>query len=88
MYLCKKKKNKIMQEIKIQLDDNLIQTFGFSTIEQQITEFVNKLYLKLSAQEMLSGIQEIDLENDQKWQSARELAWKQECSRYIKFLHE
>ena len=52
-----------MQEIKIQLDEKLVQTFGYSTIEQQINEFVSKLYLKISAQEMLKGIQEIDLEN-------------------------
>lgn len=77
-----------MQEIKIQLDDKLIQTFGYSTIEKQIMDFVGKLYLKISAQEMLKGIKDIDLENDEKWQTARELAWKQESSRYVKFLHE
>ncbi|MCD4797273.1 MAG: hypothetical protein K8R49_08935 [Candidatus Cloacimonetes bacterium] len=77
-----------MQEIKIQLDDKLIQTFGYSKIEKQIMDFVGKLYLKISAQEMLKGIKDIDLENDEKWQTARELAWKQEGDRYIKFLHE
>lgn len=77
-----------MQEIKIQLDDKLIQTLGYSKIEKKIIDFVGKLYLKISAQEMLKGIKDIDLENDEKWQTAREFAWKQEGGRYIKFLHE
>jgi len=77
-----------MQEIKIQLDDKLIQTFGYSIIEQQIKDFVNKLYLRISAQEMLKGIQEIDLENDEKWNNARELAWEQENHKYINLLHK
>lgn len=76
-----------MKELTIQLDDKLIQTFGYNTIEQQVTEFINTLYVKISAQEMLKGIQEIDLENDEKWKTARELAWKQESIRYVKFLH-
>ena len=75
-----------MQEIKIQIDEKLVQSFGFSSIEQQIQDFISKLYLKASAQEMLKGIKNIDLENDKKWQVARELAWKQENHRYIKFL--
>jgi hypothetical protein len=77
-----------MRELKIQIDDKLIQTYGYSNIEQQVLDFINKMYLKISAQEMLKGIQEIDLENDEKWQVARELAWKQENHRYIKFLTE
>ncbi len=77
-----------MRELKIQIDDKLIQTFGYSTIEQQVHDFINKLYLKISAQEMLKGIQETDLENDEKWQTARELAWKQENHRYIKYLQK
>jgi len=77
-----------MRELKIQIDDKLIQTYGYSNIEQQVLDFINKMYLKISAQEMLKGIQEIDLENDEKWQAARELAWKQENHRYIKFLTE
>lgn len=77
-----------MQEIKIQLDDKLIQTFGYSIIEQQIKDFVNKLYLRISAQEMLKGIQEIDLENDEKWNNARELAWEQENNKYINLLYK
>jgi len=77
-----------MQELKIQLDDKLVQTFGFATIEQQVADFISKLYLKISAQEMLKGIQEVDLVNDEKWKIARELAWKQESIRYIKFLHD
>jgi len=69
-------------------NDKLIQTFGYSIIEQQIKDFVNKLYLRISAQEMLKGIQEIDLENDEKWNNARELAWEQENNKYINLLYK
>jgi len=67
-----------MRELKIQIDEKLIQTFGYSIIEQQIQDFVSKLYLKIAAQEMLKDINNIDLENDEKWKVARELAWQQE----------
>jgi hypothetical protein len=77
-----------MKEVKIQIDEKLIQTFGFSVIEEQIQNFVSKLYLKISAQEMLKGIKDIDIENDDKWKNARDLAWKQESYRYIKLLHD
>lgn len=77
-----------MKEVKIQIDEKLIQTFGYSVIEEQIQDFVTKLYLKISAQEMLKGIKDIDLEKDKKWETARELAWKQESNRYIKLVHD
>ncbi len=75
-----------MTELKIQIDDTLIKTYGYSEIEKFVNDFISKLYIKISANEMLKGIQEIDLENDQQWNVARELAWKQESYRYEKFL--
>ena len=77
-----------MKEITIKLDEQLIQTYGYAEIQEQIKDFVNRLYLKISAQEILKGIQDIELETDAKWQVARELAWKQESKRYTKLLQE
>ncbi len=77
-----------MKELTIQVDDKLIKILGYSTIEQQLQEFVNQLYLKISAREMLKEIQNIDLENDPKWKVARELAWKEENHKYVKVLQE
>jgi len=75
-----------MTEFKVQVDDKVINTFGYSIVENYLHEFVSKLYLKISAQEMLKEIQKIDLENDNNWQIARDLAWKQESYRFSKFL--
>lgn len=75
-----------MTELKIQIDDTLIKTYGYTEIEKYLNDYISKLYFKIAANEMLKGIQEIDLENDEKWNVARELAWKQESYRYTKFL--
>jgi len=75
-----------MTELKIQIDDTLIKTYGYNEIEKNLYDFITKLYVKISAKEMLKGIQEIDLENDEKWNIARDLAWKQESYRFAKFL--
>ena len=74
-----------MTELKLQIDDALISTYGYSEIEKSLNDFISKLYLKIAANEMLKGIQEIDLENDDQWKAARDLAWKQENYRYANF---
>ncbi len=75
-----------MTELKVQIDDTLIKTYGYTEIEKYLYDFISKLYVKISADEMLKGLQEIDLENDEKWNVARDLAWKQESYRYAKYL--
>jgi len=75
-----------MTEVKLLIDDNLIKTYGYSEIEKYLNDFISKLYVKISANEMLKGIQEIDLDEDPQWNKARDLAWKQENHRYSKYL--
>jgi len=75
-----------MTELKVQIDDNLINTFGYTEIEKYLNDYISKLYVKISANEMLKELQDIDLVNDEQWQVARDLAWKQESYRYAKFL--
>jgi len=75
-----------MTEVKLLIDDNLIKTYGYSEIEKYLNDFISKLYVKISANEMLKGLQEIDLDEDQQWNKARDLAWKQENHRYSKYL--
>ena len=75
-----------MIELKIRVEDNIVQLFGYKELERQLHEYVSNLYLKIAAKEMQKGIAEIDLENDEKWQVARELAWDQEKHKYGKFL--
>jgi len=72
-----------MTEFKIQLEDSLVQRFGYEEVDNYLKELVKKLYLKISAQEILQDINEIDLENDPQWQTARNNAWEQEKSKYL-----
>ncbi len=72
-----------MTEFKIQLEDSLVQKFGYAEVDSYLKELVKKLYLKLSAQELLQDLEESDLENDQQWQNARSSAWEQEKAKYL-----
>ncbi len=66
-----------MVEIKLQIDDMLIQTFGQAEVEKALQEYVTKLRLRVAAKEILAELPEIDLSNDEKWQLARQSAWEQ-----------
>ena len=39
----------------------------------------------MAAQEILQDLEEIDLENDPQWQSARKSVWEQEKEKYVAF---
>jgi hypothetical protein len=74
-----------MTEFKIQLEDSLVQKFGYAEVDNYLKELVKKLYLKMAAQEILQDLEEIDLENDPQWQNARSSAWEQEKAKYLVF---
>jgi hypothetical protein len=71
-----------MVEFKVQLEESLVQTFGYNEVERQLQAFMHKMMLKLAAQDILSDLHTFDLENDKEWQTARNLAWKQEKHKY------
>ncbi len=71
-----------MTEFKVQLDDKLVQTLGYSTIEKYLKAYLNQIILKISSQEVLSDLEDIHLENDEKWKIAREGAWKEQGYKY------
>ena len=73
-----------MKEIKIRIDDTLVETFGYSLIETKLQDFVSKLLVKFSAMEILKDLNDTDLTNNTDWIEARELAWEQEKERYLK----
>ena len=72
-----------MVEFKIQLEESFVQTLGYENIEQSLQSLMQSVILKLSAQDILQELETIDLENDEEWQLARNLAWKQEESNYF-----
>ena len=71
-----------MVEFKIQLEESFVQTLGRKQIENYLQEFMQKIVIKLSAQEILTDLETIDLENDDEWQVSRNLAWQQEKDKY------
>jgi hypothetical protein len=73
-----------MTEFKVQLEDNLVQTIGYGKIEKILNDYVNQIALKISAQEALNDLDTIHLENDSKWNIAREQAWKEHGYKYHK----
>jgi hypothetical protein len=44
------------------------------------------MLLKTAAQDVLEDLETIDLENDEEWQAARNLAWQQEKQKYFVFI--
>jgi len=73
-----------MTEFKIKLEDKVVQTIGYSTIEKFLNDYINQIVLKISAQDALNDLKSIDLENDGKWKIAREQAWKEQGYKYHK----
>jgi len=71
-----------MTEFKVQLDDKLVQTLGYSTIEEYLKSYLNQIILKMSSQDALKDLDDIHLENDIRWNIAREKAWKEQGYKY------
>jgi hypothetical protein len=72
-----------MVEFKIQLEEGFAKTLGHKEMEGYFQEFMQKMALKLAAQDMLKDLETIDLENDKEWQVSRNLAWQQEKHNYF-----
>ncbi len=72
-----------MEEFKIQLEEKFVKEFGRKEIEKQLSDYTQRLILKLASKDLQNDFQEFDLENDKEWQLARELAWNQEKSKYF-----
>jgi len=72
-----------MVEFKIQLEESVVQKFGYEEVENCLQDFVKKLLLKEAAQDVLEDLKTIDMQNDKEWQAARHLAWEQEKHKYL-----
>ena len=73
-----------MTEFKIQLEDSLVQTFGAKKIEEYLQKIIAKIELKMATQDVLEDLENIDLNNDERWKIAREKAWAEQRHKYIK----
>lgn len=72
-----------MVEFKIQLEESFVQNLGHKQIEGYLQEFMQKIVIKISAQDILKDLENTNLENDKEWQISRNLAWQQEKYKYI-----
>ncbi len=72
-----------MVEFKIQLEESVVQTFGHKQVENYLQDFVKKMLLKAAVQDVLEDLKTIDLQNDEEWQTAHQLAWQQEKHKYL-----
>ena len=75
-----------MTEFKVQLEDKLVQTIEYKAIEKYLNDYINQIVLKISAQDALSDLKTINLDNDSKWKIARDQAWKEQGYKYHKSL--
>jgi len=71
-----------MTEFKVQLEDKLVQTIEYKTIEKYLNDYINQIVLKISAQDALSDLKTINLDNDSKWKIARDQALKEQGYKY------
>ncbi len=71
-------------EFKIQVGFELVQQYGKDKIEKIIQDYLNLAVLKLSKQDMLDELAEIDI-TDSQWNTAREKAWTEYGSRNFIF---
>ncbi|RLD56160.1 MAG: hypothetical protein DRJ05_11765 [Bacteroidetes bacterium] len=71
-----------MTELKIQIDDNIIKSFGKDVVEHFVQDYIANALLKLAAKELLEDLPHINL-NEPKWKRARDHAWKRSGYHFI-----
>ncbi|OQX77539.1 MAG: hypothetical protein B6D61_07015 [Bacteroidetes bacterium 4484_249] len=71
-----------MTELKIQIDDSIIKSFGKEVVEHFVQDYIANAILKLAAKEVLEDLHQIDI-NESKWDEARERAWKRSGYHFI-----
>lgn len=72
-----------MVEVKLQIEDSIIQTLGYAEVESYLRDSVKRLNLKRAAREILEDLDDFEIINDKQWQLSRQLVWEQESSKYI-----
>lgn len=54
-----------------------MHTIGHYQVENNLQEFIQKVVLKIAAQDILQDMYIVDIENDKEWEVSRHLAWQQ-----------
>ncbi len=76
-----------MENMTIQVDDDAVKMLGRKALQQEFQEYVNKLLVKVAAQEALTDLALFDeIANDPAWRRAREAAWEEEKEEFEEYL--
>jgi len=75
-----------MTAITVQVSNEVVEIFGVAEIERQVSDLLDKIALKIAANELLKDLKKNDLSKDKKWQEARKLAWEKEKEKILKNL--
>ena len=57
-----------MVEFKIELEESIVQAFGYKEVEQYLQDFVKKMLLNAAGQDILEDLKTTDFQNDKEWQ--------------------
>jgi len=71
-----------MTELKVQIDDYIIRSFGKDIVEHFVQDYIAKAILKLAAKEILDDLPNIDID-EKKWSESRKQAWKRSGQYFI-----
>jgi hypothetical protein len=72
-----------MVELTVKVEETLVKSLGQQVLERQVEDFLQRLMLKIAAEDILSDFKKYDLTNDPQWQVARSLAWDAEKEKYL-----
>lgn len=72
-----------MIEFQIQMEESLVKAYGHTEVERYLQEIAHQALLKFAPKGLLADLPTIDLENDDEWKLAWELAWNQEAHKYV-----
>lgn len=75
-----------MTAITVQVSNEVVEIFGVAEIKRQVSDLLDKIALKIAANELLKDLKKNDLSKDKKWQEARKLAWEKEKEKILKNL--
>ncbi len=73
----------MMIELKINVEESLVNSFGQQSLEKQVEDFLKKIELRMAAKDILIDLDQFDLTNDAKWKTARRFAWETAKNDYI-----
>ena len=70
-------------QLTVTIEESVLNAIGKTEVEKSLQAWLIRLQIQAAAKEILEDLPDYDLINDPEWQTARELAWKQEKPKYV-----